>query len=166
MKLIGGIWHDQCHSIPSMKTFYLIKSFLPFTFLPIAPGVVQVELVHQGIISYGTGILLTFLVQLALTLAVIIWITHQAHKRDQAQAFLKMSCVSKKVCHDGQWMTVEKYLADHHNIVVSHGMTPEESEAWLRDSEDWLRDAKEAEMYQSMGISTAAHREPMPALAD
>ena len=136
-----------------MKTFYLIKSFLPFTFLPIAPGVVQAELVRQGIISYGTGILSTFLVQIVLTIAVVCWITHQAHKRAQVQAFLKMSCVSKKVYHQGQWMTVEKYLADHHNIVVSHGMTPEETEAWVRDSEEWLREAREAEMYKSMGIS-------------
>ena len=137
-----------------MKTFYLIKSFLPFTFLPIAPGLVQVELVHQGIISYGTGILITLLIQVLLTIAIVSWIAHKANQREQVQAFLKMSCVSKKVFHQGQWMTVEKYLADQHNVVVSHGMTPEESEAWLRDSEEWLREAKEAEMYKSMGIST------------
>jgi len=148
-----------------MKTFYLIKSFLPFTFLPIAPGVVQVELVRQGIIPNGTGAFLAFLIQIALTIAVIGWIANRTNKQeqDQVKEFLKMSCVSKKVFHQGQWMTVEKYLADFHNIVVSHGMTPEESETWLRDSEQWLREAKEAEMYQSMGISTEPQREAVVA---
>jgi len=116
---------------------------------------VQVELVRQGFISGSNTAFMTILLQVALAFAVMAWVAHKAHRRNVATAFLKMSCVSKKVFHDGQWMTVEKYLADHHNIVVSHGMTPEESEAWLRDSEEWLREAKEAELYKSMGIASA-----------
>lgn len=122
-----------------MKTIYLIKSFLPLTFLPIAPGVVQVELMRQGMLSYGSGAIMTVAMQLVFTLAILLWAARNAQKKTEAKAFLKMSCVSKKVYHQGAWMTVEKYLADHHNIVVSHGMTPEESQDWLRDSEKWLR---------------------------
>ena len=137
-----------------MKTLYLIKSILPFTFLPIAPGVVQVELVRQGIISYGSGAFLTLLIQIAITFGVIAWLARKTNKTNQTGAYLKMSCVSKKVFHNGQWMSFEKYLADHHNIVVSHGMTPEESEAWVRDSEEWLREVKDVEQYATMEIPT------------
>jgi hypothetical protein len=146
-----------------MKTFYLIKSFLPFIFLPIAPGMVQVELVRQGVISDGSTAFITIVLQIALTFAVIAWFAHKANKTSAATAFLKMSCVSKKVFHAGEWMSVEKYLADHHNIVVSHGMTPEESEAWIRDSEEWLREAKQAELYKSMGITSPQEREAVMA---
>jgi hypothetical protein len=150
-----------------MKTFYLFKSILPFTFLPIAPGVVQVELVRQGIISYGSGAFLTLLIQIAITFGVIAWLARKTNKTNNTGAFLKMSCVSKKVFHEGQWMTVEKYLADHHNIVVSHGMTPEESEAWLRDSEEWLREMKDVEQYAAMEIPAEERaREREAILAD
>jgi hypothetical protein len=50
-----------------------------------------------------------------------------------------MSCVSKKVFFKGTWMTVEQYLAEQHNVVVSHGMTPEESKEWIADAEEYLR---------------------------
>jgi hypothetical protein len=36
-------------------------------------------------------------------------------------------------------MTVEVYLAEHHNIHVSHGMTPEESQQWMAEAEDYVR---------------------------
>jgi hypothetical protein len=49
-----------------------------------------------------------------------------------------MSCVSKKVFHNATWMSVEQYLADHHNVFVSHGMTPEEANDWMRESEAFL----------------------------
>lgn len=127
-----------------MKTFYLIKSFLPFVFLPIAPGVVQVELERHGLLSYGGGAFLSISIQIIFTLAVIMWLIYSRHQKNRAKAFLRMSCVSKKVFHDGRWMTVERYLAEHHNITVSHGMTPEESTDWLRESEEWMR--KEAEI--------------------
>jgi hypothetical protein len=142
-----------------MKTFYLIKSFLPFTFLPIAPGVVQIELVRQGLLTDGSSILLAVLMQIAFTIGIIAWLACRANRTDDASAFLKMSCVSKKVCHRGQWMTFEKYLADHHNIIVSHGMTPEESEAWVRDSEEWLREAKEVSLFDGMNIPCEQNRE-------
>ena len=126
----------------SMKTFYLIKSFLPFIFLPIAPGVVQVELQRQGLLSYGGSAYLAVLMQIIFTLGIIIWLTRAVGRKNEAKAkaFLRMSCVSKKVFHHGQWISVEQYLAENHNIVVSHGMTPEESKNWLRESEEWLRE--------------------------
>lgn len=131
-----------------MKTFYLIKSFLPFIFLPIAPGVIQVELARQGLLTYGSSAFCTVLMQIIFTLGIILWLARVVNRRNEAKAFLKMSCVSKKVLCRGQWVSVEQYLADYHNIVVSHGMTPEESEAWVRESEEWLRTQKELEIFE------------------
>jgi len=121
-----------------MKTIYLIKSFIPFLFLPLAPGVVQVELERYGLLTYSSSALLTILVQIAFALALIAWLAHTLNKKNETKAFLKMSCVSKKVFHNGEWMSVEQYLADHHNIVVSHGLTPEEANVWMRESEEWI----------------------------
>jgi hypothetical protein len=133
-----------------MKTFYLIKSFLPFVFLPIAPGVVQVELERQGILAHGgNAAVFTIVVQIVFTLGVIAWLARAVKSKNQVKEFLRMSCVSKKVFHQGQWMSVEQYLADYHNIVVSHGMTPEESNDWMRESEEWLRSSSNIDKKQS-----------------
>ncbi len=132
-----------------MKTFYIIKSVFPFMFLPIAPGVVQVELQRQGLIANGHGTLTAVILQILLTLGIILWVAYTVNRKIEDKEYLKMSCVSKKVYHREQWMSVEKYLAEHHNIVVSHGMTPEESDEWLRDARAWVahqaaQDAEEA----------------------
>lgn len=129
-----------------MKTIYLIKSFIPFLFLPLAPGVLQVELERNGLLTYGSGTLLTILVQIAFTLALIGWFAHTLNKKTPTKAFLKMSCVSKKVFHNGAWMSFEQYLSEHHNIVVSHGMTPEEATVWMRESEEWIE--QESKSYE------------------
>lgn len=121
-----------------MKTLYILKSFLPFIALPIAPGVLQVELQRQGLLTGNMGVIVAVTLQILFTIGIIFWITRSV-RRDE-KAYLKMSCVSKKVFHEGEWMTVERYLADRHNIVVSHGMTPEESNEWLRDAREWVRD--------------------------
>jgi hypothetical protein len=135
-----------------MKTIYLIKSFIPFLFLPLAPGVVQVELERHGLLTYGSSAFLTMLVQIAFAFALIAWLAHTLNKKNKAKGFLKMSCVSKKVFHNGAWMSVEQYLADHHNIVVSHGMTPEEARVWMRESEDWLERETKAFEKSKVGI--------------
>ena len=129
-----------------VKTFYLIKSFLPFIFLPIAPGVVQVELERRGLLSYGTSPLFSIILQITLTLGIIALLALRAHRQNKAKAFLRMSCVSKKVFHQDRWVTVEQYLSEHHNVVVSHGMTPEESKAWVRESEEYLRQERRLEL--------------------
>jgi hypothetical protein len=132
-----AFWHGQCLKKASMKTFYVIKSFLPFIFLPIVPGMLQVELARQGFLT-GGGAIYAIILQGIFTLGIIGWLA-RAINRKQEKAFLRMSCVSKKVYHLGKWMSVEQYLAENHNIVVSHGMTPEESQAWVADAEDYLR---------------------------
>jgi hypothetical protein len=144
-----------------MKTFYLLKSFFPFVFLPIAPGVVQVELERHGLLSYGAGAYLSISIQIAFTLAVIVWLVHsrqRAQTKEQVKAFLKMSCVSKKVFHGGNWITVERYLAENHNITVSHGMTPEESTAWLRQSEEWLRNESEIDFHATADVESVSEK--------
>jgi hypothetical protein len=116
---------------------------MPFVFLPIAPGVVQVELERHGLVSYGSGAFLSIFIQIVFTLGIIVWLAYMHNRKNRANAFLKMSCVSKKVFYGGRWMSVERYLAENHNITVSHGMTPEETAKWLRESEEWLRKAEE-----------------------
>jgi hypothetical protein len=122
-----------------MKTIYLLKTLVPFIFLPIAPGVIQVGLEHQGLLHAGTGEFLVIAMQILFSLGLIGWLGVILHRKNKAQAFLTMSSVSKKVFHKNRWMTVEQYLAEHHNIVVSHALTPEESEDWVRESEEWIR---------------------------
>ncbi len=107
-----------------MKTVYLIKSVLPFIFLPVAPGMLQIELARQGLLSGGWA-LYVIAGQGIFTLATMVWLSIVII-RQRRTGFLRMSCVSKKVHFEGRWMTVEQYLAEHHNIQVSHGMTPEE----------------------------------------
>lgn len=141
--------------IPSMKTLYLIKSFLPFIFLPIAPGVVQVELERQGLLTYGSSAVITILVQVAFTFGITLLIISRHNRKKEAKAFLRMSCISKKVFHQGKWISVEQYLADIHNVVVSHGLTPEEASVWARESEDWLREEKEIEAFEKMEIGVS-----------
>lgn len=121
-----------------MKTLYLIKSILPFIFLPIAPGMLQIELARQGVLTgyWAFGIIAA---QGIFTLGTIGWLGLMIARRER-KAFLRMSCVSKKVFFQGRWMTVEQYLAEHHNVVVSHGMTPEETREWVADAEQYLRE--------------------------
>jgi hypothetical protein len=139
-----------------MKTFYLIKSFLPFVFLPIAPGMVQLELERLGLLDHGSSIaFFTLLMQVAFTFGIIVWLAYAINRKNQSKEFLRMSCVSKKVFHHGQWMSVEQYLADFHNIVVSHGMTPEESNDWIRESEKWLSQEKAAASPQTRSMALA-----------
>lgn len=140
-----------------MKTIYLIKSVAPFIFLPLAPGVVQLELMRQGLLTYGSTTCLALTLQIVFTFGLVFWLARRVNQKTQtkakAKAFLKMSCVSKKVFHNGEWMSFEQYLADHHNVVVSHGMTPEEAKNWVQESEAWLE--REARAYEKkvVGIS-------------
>ncbi len=118
-----------------MKTFYILK-ILPALLLPLAPAVVQAELQRHGVAIGNNAFCLIIVLQILLTFGIVARLVRSLHRKND-KAFLRMSCVSKKVCVQGQWMSVEKYLADHHNIVVSHGMTPEESDEWLRDARAW-----------------------------
>jgi len=119
-----------------IKTTYLIKTLLPLIFLPIAPGVLQIELARQGFLTGGFAACI-IAVQGLFTLGTIAWLA-RIITRQRQKAFLRMSCVSKKVHFQGTWMTVEQYLAENHNVHVSHGMTPEEMKAWVADAEDYL----------------------------
>jgi hypothetical protein len=140
-----------------MKTIYLIKSFVPFVFLPFAPGVVQMELERMGLLSHGSGsTYFALLIQIAFSAGIVWWLVRTVKQKNAAtasKAFLKMSCVSKKVFHNGTWMSVEQYLADHHNVVVSHGMTPEEATDWMRESQEFLE--REAKAYAKTEVSVS-----------
>lgn len=133
-----------------MKTFYLIKWLLPFILLPIAPGILQLELAHQGFLT-GMWALYLIAAQGVFTLVTIAWVAFVVSRR-HAKAFLRMSCVSKKVYFQGRWMTVETYLAENHNVVVSHGFTPEETQAWVADAEEYLREHHLAELKETAAL--------------
>jgi hypothetical protein len=133
-----------------MKTFYLIKSLLPFIFLPIAPGVIQIELQRHGFIPYGISPLFGLFLQIAFTVFIVAWLIRKINRKVAAKAFLRMSCISKKVFHQDRWISVEQYLAESHNVVVSHGMTPEESNEWIRESEEYLRKEQQLEVAGKM----------------
>ncbi len=137
-----------------MKTLYLIKSILPFIFLPVAPGVLQIELARQGLLT-GSWAVCVIAAQGIFTLGIIAWLG-LAITRQRRKAFMRMSCVSKKVYFQGRWMTVEQYLAEHHNVHVSHAMTPEESQAWMADAEDYLRENFVAEGDQTGALPEVA----------
>jgi len=140
-----------------MKTIYLLKSFVPFVFLPFAPGVVQMELERMGLLSHGSGsTYFALLIQIAFSAGIVWWLVRTVKQKNAAsdtKAFLKMSCVSKKVFHNGAWMSVEQYLAEHHNVVVSHGMTPEEATDWMRESEEFLE--REAKAFEKSEVSVS-----------
>ncbi len=121
-----------------MKTIYLLKTLLPLILLPIAPGVLQLELARQGFLT-GNWAGYIIAAQGIFTLGTIAWVG-LVITRQRQRAFVRMSCVSKKVFFQSRWMTVEQYLAEQHNVQVSHGMTPEESEAWMADAESYLRE--------------------------
>ena len=129
-----------------MKTIYLIKSILPFIFLPVAPGMLQIELARQGLLTGGWAIF-AIGAQGVLTLGTIAWLGFVIFRK-QEKAFLRMSCISKKVYFHGRWMSVEQYLNEYHNIVVSHGMTPEESQEWVADAEEFLRREQNAPEFE------------------
>ena len=143
-----------------MKTIYLFKSVLPAMLLPFAPQVAQAELHRHGIATTTDGVWFMALLQILLAVGVAFWLLRsRPQPRKRNRAFLKMSCVSKKVYHDGQWMTVEKYLAEHHNIVVSHGMTPEETQEWVADAEQYLREQIPHELSETAALPEMEPRE-------
>ena len=146
-----------------MKTYYVLKTLLPLIFLPIAPGVLQFELARQGLLT-GPWAPYVIAAQGIVTLVTIAWLAYAARARGRKE-FLRMSCVSKRVFFRERWMTVEQYLADNHNVVVSHGMTPEESQAWVADAEDYLRREQHlAEYADTAGLPRIAADAPRPEL--
>ena len=94
-----GPWHGQCPN-KAMKTFYLLKLMLPFVLLPIAPGVLQFELARQGFLT-GSEAFYAIVAQGVFTLGTIAWLGRLISRR-QERGFLRMSCVSKKVFHQGR----------------------------------------------------------------
>ena len=145
-----------------MKILYVIKSLLPLIFLPIAPGMLQYELARQGLLT-GDLAACVIAAQGLFTLGIIAWIAFTLLRQRQ-KAFLRMSCVSKKVFFEGQWMTVEQYLAENHNVHVSHGLTPDEMQAWVADAEDYLRRENHGEEDEAEVLPEIEHPADLPDL--
>jgi hypothetical protein len=122
---------------------HLARRLLPlFIFMPLFLGSLRAECEQQGWISHETGVALMALAQFFVGVGMLFLVAHNLDRVDALKKVVKMSCVSKKVFDQGNWVPVEKYLLDHFNIEVSHGMTPEECEAWLREGEESKTDKK------------------------
>jgi len=113
----------------------LVRSLLPvFILMPLLFGLLRTEGERRGWVSHETGIALMAMGQFFLGVGMLFWVARNLDRVEALKKIIKMTCVSKKVFHQGEWVTVEEYLREHHNIEVSHGMTPDEAETWLREA--------------------------------
>ncbi len=61
----------------------------------------------------------------------LVWLwVHLATRRllkrlHHLEEFLRMCSWCRKVCHDGEWLTMEKYFSSKFATQTSHGMCPE-----------------------------------------
>ncbi len=117
-----------------MKTFYLIKPFAPFLFLPVAPGLLEAELERHGTLGLIGSFLVPVLVQLVLTVILLLILNRTQLGKAKSKTILRMSCVSKKVFYKDKWHSIEEYLLLTQGVLISHGMTPEESATWVREA--------------------------------
>jgi hypothetical protein len=118
---------------------YIVQWLFPvFIVMPLLFGLLRAEGERRGWISHETGIAFMALGQFFIGTGMLFWVALNLNRVEALKKIIKMSCVSKKILDEGNWVTVEKYLSDHHNIEVSHGMTPEEAETWLREAKESL----------------------------
>jgi len=151
-----------------MKMFYLTKSLSAFLVLLTGPRVLEIELARHRLFGLNATSFFNFLVQVLFAVALFVWVTRAVNRKKKSSAFLTMSCVSKKVLHRDRWIPVEQYLCDQHNILVSHGMTPEECADWKRQALDEIetlraRAPQPVEAPRFAPSPNAVPRRPLPA---
>ncbi len=116
---------------------YLVRWLLPvFLLLPFLFGLLRAEGERRGWISHESGIAFMALGQFFIGAVMLFWVARNLDRVDVLKKVIRMSCVSKKIFDQGDWVSVEKYLMSHYNIEVTHGMTPEEAETWLREASE------------------------------
>jgi hypothetical protein len=68
---------------------------------------------------------------LRTVVVALVWLwVHLATRRllkrlHHLEEFLRMCSWCRKVCHDGEWLTMEKYFSSKFATQTSHGMCPE-----------------------------------------
>lgn len=122
----------------------IARTLLPlFILIPMGLGLLRIEAERAGWITHETGTSLMALAQVLIGVSMLFWVAHMIDRAATLEKIVTMSCVSKRVLRDGEWIAIEKYLHEQHHIQVSHGMTPDEAEAWLNDAKDYLAREKE-----------------------
>jgi two-component system cell cycle sensor histidine kinase/response regulator CckA len=117
----------------------LARILLPiFIFVPLVLGLLRIEGERAGWISHEMGTSLMALAQVLIGVSMLFWVVHTIDRAASLEKIVTMSCVSKKVLRDGEWITIEEYLHDQYHVQISHGMTPQEAETWLNEAKDSL----------------------------
>jgi hypothetical protein len=112
----------------------LARLLLPlFILIPLLLGFLRIEAERNGWISHEIGTSLMALAQVLIGAGMLFWLVVTIDRAQAMEKFITMSCVSKKIFHEGQWISVEEFLYKQFNIRISHGMTPQEAKTWLDD---------------------------------
>jgi hypothetical protein len=121
----------------------LARLLLPlFIFVPMGLGFLRIEAERAGWINHEIGTSLMALFQVFIGVGMLFWLVYTIDRAKTLEKFVTMSCVSKRILHDGEWIAIEQYLYDQYHIQISHGMTPKEAEDWLSDAQDYLAQEK------------------------
>lgn len=68
--------------------------------------------------------------------AWVHWITRRLLKRlHHLEEFLRICSWCRKVCHNGEWLTLEAYFSSKFSTATSHGMCPECLDKAVKDLE-------------------------------
>jgi hypothetical protein len=121
---------------------FLVRWLCPiFIVVPLFLGLLRGECERLGWISHETGIALMAYVQFLIGMAMLIWVARTLSHVEALKRQVKISCFSKLILDKGSWVTVEKYLSDNYNVEISHGMTPDEADIWLRQGTEEIVNA-------------------------
>jgi hypothetical protein len=117
----------------------LARLLLPiFILVPLLLGLVRIEAERAGWFTHEIGTSLMALAQVFIGVGMLFWLVYTIDRAQVLEKFVTMSCVSKRILEDGEWIGIEQFLFDHYNIRISHGMTPEEAEAWLNEAREFI----------------------------
>ncbi len=82
--------------------------------------------------DWNRALLRTFVI--LLIWGWVRWMTKKLLKRlHYLEEFLRICSWCRKVCHNGEWMTVDEYFNSKFATRTSHGMCPECSEKWRKE---------------------------------
>jgi hypothetical protein len=64
----------------------------------------------------------------------VYWVTKKMLKRlHYLEEFLQTCSWCRRVCHEGEWLTVDEYFNSKFATRTTHGMCPECSQKWLTE---------------------------------
>jgi two-component system cell cycle sensor histidine kinase/response regulator CckA len=113
-----------------------------FLMVPLGLGLLRIEAERSGWVTHEIGTSLMALAQVLIGVGMLFWLVYTIDRAAMLEKFVTMSCVSKRVLHDGEWIALEKFLYDQYHIQISHGMTPQEAQVWLDEAKEHLAQQK------------------------